>query len=401
VDLALRFNPSIQQARQELQASYGVSMQILSAIVPKLKVDGGYVAYDARNANTVGAPENTHRWTADIRLVQSIYEGGRLLSATKTARLTRQRAELDFQSLLASKIMEIRDVYYDTLLAMEQAKLSQATMDLLEKQSEEVSHQQGVGLAQRYDALKAESALANARTTLIRANNSLRIAKLRFVKLLGLNLAENVRDEVPLILGDSLEPQLREVDLNYALIQAMGSRAEIKAQEKTVALMRERVTHAKSGYKPSVQVLGGYGGLADDLNRDIYGFFGGAQLSWNIFDGLETRGKIHEAAARLDQAESSQSEMNRTVDLEVREAHAHYRESQELLESQKKAQQLAEEGLRLATSRRQAGELMDVDVLAAQVALQDARFATAQVFHDYDTALTALDRATGVLLQVK
>jgi len=51
--------------------------------------------------------------------------------------------------------------------------------------------------------------------------------------------------------------------------------------------------------------------------------------------------------------------------------------------------------LRLASSRRQAGELTDVELLAAQTEVQQSKSAMAQAWHDYDTALAALDRATG------
>ncbi len=395
VEIALVSSPAIRQARQELEANYGVSMQILSLLIPKLKADGGYAAYSAHNAQTVGAPDNTHRWNGNVRLVQSIYEGGRLRSATKSSRLTRERAELDFQALLATKIMEIRDAYYDVLLAAEQAKLAGATLELLARQSDEMKKRQSAGLAQRYDTLKAESALANARPGLIRATNTLRIAKLRFVKLLGLEMPEGVRDDIPLALTDSLETRVWDIDLHDALAQARKNRPELEAQGKAVGLMRERLVQSKSGYKPSIQALGGYGGLSDDLNRDIYGWFGGGQFTWNIFDGMETMGKIREARARLEQAESGWSELKRTVDLEVREAHARLTEAQDMVESQKKALELAEEGLRLSASRRRAGELTDVELLTAQTAVQEARSATAQAWHDYDTAAAALDRAVG------
>lgn len=395
VDLALVFSPAIQQARQELEANYGISMQIISVIIPKLKADGGYTAYDAHNAETVGIPDNTHRWTGNIRLVQSIYEGGRLRSATKSARLTRERAELDFQALLATKIMEIRDAYYDTLLAIEQAKLAGVTIELLAKQRQEMKRRESAGLAQRYDILKAESALANARPGLIRATNALRIAKLRFIKLVGLDMPESAQDDIPLVLSDPIETRTMDIDLHDALAQAMKNRPELEAQGKAAGLMRERLTQAKSGYKPSIQAIGGYGGLSDDLDRNIYGWFGGGQLTWNIFDGLETAGKIREARARFEQAESSWAEMKRAVDLEVREAHGRLTESQDMVEAQRKALELAVEGLRLASSRRQAGELTDVELLAAQTEVQQSKSAMAQAWHDYDTALAALDRATG------
>jgi outer membrane protein TolC len=86
---------------------------------------------------------------------------------------------------------------------------------------------------------------------------------------------------------------------------------------------------------------------------------------------------------------------SRRVELEVRTAHSNFIEAKEVLESQKKVQEQAEEALRLATSRSRAGTGTQLDVLNAQTALTEARTTQVQALHDYETARARLERAIG------
>ena len=72
---------------------------------------------------------------------------------------------------------------------------------------------------------------------------------------------------------------------------------------------------------------------------------------------------------------------------------------QEVLESQKKVQEQAEEALRLANARSEAGTGTQLDVLNAQTALTEARTTQIQALHDYSVARAKLERAMGVTLK--
>ena len=85
----------------------------------------------------------------------------------------------------------------------------------------------------------------------------------------------------------------------------------------------------------------------------------------------------------------------RRIELEVRTAFSNFIESRELLESQKKVVEQAEEALRLATVRSQAGTGTQLDVLGAQTALTEARTTQIQALHDYAVARARLERAVG------
>jgi outer membrane protein TolC len=148
-----------------------------------------------------------------------------------------------------------------------------------------------------------------------------------------------------------------------------------------------------------VQLFAGYGSrssqFTDDLTRDVSGWHAGAQLNWDIFDGFLTKGKIQQARALRDRARTEVEDTTRQIELEVRTAYSTFMEAREVLESQRKVQEQAEESLRLATSRAEAGTGTQLDVLNAQTALTQARTTQIQALRDYLVAKARLLRAVG------
>src|SRR5262249_45977318 len=265
---------------------------------PKLQATGQYRALDEGRIEAFGSAINTpnpQSWTADLELVQSIYEGGRIQASLRSARLIREQALLDFQTVVSDTLLSVRIGYDDVLLATNEIVVREASVALLTKQLEDTKSRFDAGVVAQFNVLRAEVELANARPPLIRARNNYRIAKQRLVNDLGLNLPRTVMDDVPIQLAGQLSADPYSVDLPAALEQALDSRTELASLRKGEELRREDIRTAKAGAKPSVQLFAGYGGLSrqfsDNLGAAVYGWEAGARATWNIFDGELTRGK--------------------------------------------------------------------------------------------------------------
>jgi outer membrane protein TolC len=255
------------------------------------------------------------------------------------------------------------------------------------------------GTVPRFNVLRAEVELANARPRLITARNNYRISKNNLANLMGLNLPRETVEDIPLQLSGKLEAEPYELDLQNGIGQAMERRTELGSLTKAQALRKEDLVSARSGYKPRLQGYVGYevhnSILTQDLNADLHGWVAGLQLTWNIFDGMRTQGRIQQAAAQYGRAEVDVDDMTRRIELDVRTAYSNFIQAREVLESQKKVQEEAEESLRLARARTEAGTGTQLDVLGAQTALTEARTTQIQALHDYAAARARLQRAVG------
>jgi len=285
------------------------------------------------------------------------------------------------------------------LLAEQQITVQEASVELLGQELADTTRRYEAGTVPRFNVLRAEVELANARPKLIRARNSFRIAKNNLANLLGFNVARETVEDIPLHLTGKLEADPYEVKLPQAIGQALERRTELGALRKAQALRKEDVVNARAGYKPSLQAFAGYEArsslFTNDLTQELHGWLTGVQLSWDIFDGLRTRGRVQETVALYERAGVELDDTSRRIELEVRTAFSNFIESRELLESQKKVVEQAEEALRLARARSEAGTGTQLDVLSAQTALTEARTTQIQALHDYSVARARLERAVG------
>ena len=411
IEIALRQNSAILKGKADLRASYGIEMQLRAIALPQLTAGGGYNYQGPSLIETFPLPSSNYtlqfpnqNWSADIKVQQAIYAGGRINSAFRSAKLTREQALLNYQATLADTLLAVRVAYDDVLVAAQQMAVHKASVELLTRELEDVQKRFAAGTVPQFDVLRGQVELANERPRLIQAKNDFRIGKDNLLNLLAVHLPKNIAEEVPLQLSDTLESLPYEIDLAAALARALEKRPELAAARKAEALRREDLVNSKSGYKPNAQVFGGYQWQSlpyeNDLSGDLSGWIAGAQLSWNIFDGQLTRGKIMEAKARYERAKLDVDESGRQIELEVRTAYSNFIEEREVLESQKMVQEQALEALRLAEARHKAGTGTQLDVLSAQTALTQARTTQAQALHDYAVARARLQRALGEDMEI-
>lgn len=414
LNLALDRNSEVLKSKSDLEAAHGLVVQTRAIVIPKVRVSGDFSVLEHgaterlkfelppgfAQADLPSISPGDQRWNAGLRLVQSIYEGGRMTSALRAARLTREQALLQHRTVLADVVLQVRLAYYDTLLAAQQIVVQEASVRLLERELQDQTHRHDAGTVPRFNVLRAEVELANAKPRLIRARNAHRLAKNHLVMLLGYPVPKEVWEEIPLRLTGTLDAERYEIELPDAIARALDGRTELAALRKAAELRREAIINARAGALPSAQVFAGYTGrnssFTDDLGQTVHGWIAGAQLTWDPFDGFLTRGKVAEAKARFERAQEEIADTTRRIELEVRTAYSNFTEARELLESQKKVQEQAEEALRLATARSEAGTGTQLDVLSAQTALTEARTTEIQALHAYAVARARLDRAMGL-----
>lgn len=399
INLALKQNGSILRGKSDLKAQYGVVVQTRAIAVPKLSANGNY-QYTTEVESFPGFSTINHNWAANIQLSQTIYQGGSVLASLRTAKLTKEQALLQYQTVIADSLLQVRLAYYDVLLDAELITVEDASIKLLTQQLEDQQRRFDAGTVPRFNVLQAEVAVYNERPKLIQANNHHRIAKNNLVNLLGFHVPAEVKQEIPMELTDKLDSAPYDVELSVAIEKALENRSELATVQKERELRKESLTIAGSTYKPSIQIFGAYGArnaqfLSADPGYSIHGATAGIQAQWAIFDGFLTRGKVEQARSLYEGSQVDIDNAMRNIELEVRTDYNNLIEARETLESQKKVLEEAEEALRLSRARNDAGTGTQLDVLAAQTSLTQARSTTVQALHDYDTARSRLERAIG------
>jgi len=401
LNLALQQNGNILKGKSDLEAQYGVVVQTRAIVLPHLAANGNYqYTTEIETIPVPGINPINNSWAANIQLTQTIYQGGQLTSALRSAKLTKDQAILNYQTVIADALLQVRIAYFDVLSALEQISVEEASTNLLTQELDDQVKRNEAGTEPRFNVLRAQVELANEQPRLIQARNAYRVGKNNLINQLGYHVPQDVLENIPVELTDKLDSDPYQVDLPGAIAEALQGRTELLSLRKQQDLARESVVDARSGYKPTAQIFGAYGGrnaefLSSDPGWTVHGWTAGAQVSWNLFDGLLTQGKIEQSKAQLDGAKVNVENELRTIELEVRTAYSDFLEASEVVESQKKVQEEAEEALRLATARFDAGTGTQLDVLSARTSLRQAQSTQVQALHDYDVARARLERAIG------
>ena len=436
VQTALVQNPDILKQIQEIARTRGQIVEIRAQALPHLGVTGAFNYQDQRllenrgrggsgqptvatttttsadgtllsTSETVipaattgfsqfGSGISDKSWNVNITAKQVLYAGGQVRAAIRIAKFTEDSSYYQLRDTVDRIIAQTRAQFYDVLLNRALIKVQEESVQLLGDQLKDQQNRFDAGTVPRFNVLRAEVELSNARPDLIRAKNSYLIAQFQIAKTLGLDPGPNGKPTFDCI--GEFQIIERPLGLLNALQLAREKRAYLKVQRQQILIAKEQIKVALAGYKPRLDASAGYefrnSRLSDELDKVVDGWFYGVTGSWNIFDGLETAGKVQQARAQLESSKINYDDSVQKVELEVQQSYANLQAARETIRSQQKNVEQALEALRLSNERFSAGAGTQLDVLDARVALTKARTTEIQSRAAYNKELAEFDRVT-------
>jgi outer membrane protein len=398
---ALDNNFSIRQAKERIRQQEGVVVEVRAPEIPNVGASGGYQRGDAALS-----PNGEDRyWTVDVTARQLLYAGGGVTAGIKSQQYTLDAAVLELRAVINDALLDVRTRFYTVLVNRQKIKVQEQNVELIQRQLQDVKNRYEAGTVSNFEVLRAEVAVANAQVPLITARNDYRLAieELRFA--LGFATARNSDvTKVPDFLG-TLDFTPTSFDLISALATAREQRPDLMRLRQLETAADEGIAVRRAGYYPNVSVFGSYDsrkafGLGSFSNNND-GFTVGVESTWNIFDGRATAGRVAQARSLLEQARLAVAEAQLSVDVDVRRAVSTFQQATELAEASKKVVEQAEEAVRLANARYNAGTATQLDVLTSQVDLTTARLNQVQAYYSYNVAVATTRKAMGLPDEMK
>ncbi|MEO7598144.1 MAG: TolC family protein [Opitutus sp.] len=397
IGYALEHNFAIRQARERIREQEGVIIEVSARAIPNVGLDGGY-QYNEKEISSSNPPSN-HAWSLGLTASQAIYAGGGIRSAIKSTQLVREAALLDLKGVINQALLQVRTAYFDVLLARDRITVQEENLRLLEQQLKTTTDRFEAGTVSGFERLRGEVAVANARTPLISARNTYRLAIEGLRQAMGLTTRRtDSLESGPEVVGN-LEYTPVSFELASATSAARSNRPELQRLVKLSEASEQSVTTARSGRYPNVSVVGGWDlrkGSTNSFGGSREGLFVGLQSRWAIFDGRATAGRVAQARSIVEQTKLTLVEFELATDVQVRRAFSSWQEATELVEASKRVVEQAEEAVRLANARYSAGTGTQLDVLQAQVELTTARSNQVQAYYNYNVAIATVRQAMGL-----
>lgn len=406
---AFQTNPTVSIAQYELdsaRASYNAARQSrgvsISAnhttqrggadddqYVSRLKgIDGtGNLLYDRVNAGKGIGNKHSNGLTASL----PIFTGGKLSGTIKQAKANYQYNEVGVQRTYNEMRSTVTNGYFNMLQADNMQKLSAESVTRLEDHLKNVQAQYDVGVVAKVDVLRSQVELANAKQTLIQAENSYQVAEANMNKIVGLPMDTNLK------LDNLLVYNAYDKNMDECLAYAAEHRPELMQAKYGVDAAKGALMVARSGHMPQVAATASQAWSDTNWPGDENGNWGvGVNVTLNVFDTGVTLSKIHGAEADLKKAQETYRDTVDSVNLDVRSNYLGLREAEKRISTTKLAVEQADEDYRIAQLRYMSGVGTNTDVLDAQVALTQAKTNYTQALYDYNTSKTALETSIGV-----
>jgi len=311
----------------------------------------------------------------------------------------RDSAYFAFRNVLDQLIATVKTQFYQIVVNRELVAVNEQSVHLLEAQLKDQQNRFEAGTVPRFNVLQAEVALYNQLPLLITAQNNLRIAKIVLAKTLGLDFQPGRGESPPLEVVGEMPYIPRSIPLANAIEMGKERRPFLKQARANVLTQLQQVRAAAGQYLPTVTTTGGGEWVSSPINSSWHdiskGWIAQVQASVPVWDSGAIAGQVIQQRALLSEARITYDDDVRQVELEIQQAYSNLEQNRELIQSQEKNVEQAEEALRLAKARLDAGAGTQLDVLNAQVQLLTAQSTRLQALFGYNSSLAEFDRATG------
>src|SRR6266403_2348843 len=441
---ALQRNPVLLNAEQEIKRTRGVIIQVRAQVLPQVNARANFEWVDPNlqgarifgNTTTtsggatsggaaslmealpsqgreiqvpLAAPSPTPVSVTNVQgtdvsyaisvLGSQLIFNGTSFNQIRGTFFQRDSAYFAFRNILDQLIATVKTQFYQIVVNRELVKVNEQSVHLLETQLKDQQNRFEAGTVPRFNVLQAEVAYYNQLPLLITAQNNYRISQLTLAKTLGLDFQPRRGENPPLEVVGEMPYVPRAIALADAIELGKQRRPFLKQARANVLNQRQQLRAATGQWLPTITTTGGGEWVSSSANSSWHdiskGWIARVQGSLPIWDSGQIYGQVKQQRALVSEAEFTYEDDARQVELEVQTAYSNLLQNQELIKSQEKNVGLAEEALRLAKARLDAGAGVQLDVLNAQVQLLTAQSTQLQALFGYNSSLAEFDRATG------
>lgn len=394
VELALTNNRSVRQSEWQYEAAkaqVGVAAAAKNPTVSYSYSGGRGSSTNSLTGNSVVGESASNTFS----LAVPIYTGGKVEAAIDSARYSREGYNAALEVARQSAKLTAATNYYSLIMARNKVDIAEQSVKDYDGHLTNVNQQYNVGIVAKSDVLSSETSLANARTSLVEAQNSANLAEATLNNSIGLPVNTSVATA-----DSSLGYTPYNVTLQDAQAYAVLHRADLVQTTMAVKAYEEQVKSAKAGYMPTLSATASQAWSGDDWGgTDNDNWRIGAAVSWDLWDGGATSEGVKVAKANLEKAKEANYAMMDSVNLGVRQAYLNLKSAEQTIESTRTAVASGQESFRIATLRYRAGVGTNLDVLDAETALETARNNYVDALFNYNIAVATLENAMGVPLE--
>lgn len=396
LSMALAGNPALREAGARAGAASATAERARAPLAPQVRLDSRYAVTEETPSITLPPPigrtltlGEPHSWLTTVSASQVLYSGGRLQYGARQAALAAQAAQFGQHRARQLVVYQTTTAYYTLLAAQHEREVARQSLAAAEDHLRDAQARLDARAAPRFDVLRAEVSVEEARQEAVRAESSIAVAHAALLRALGLTAGQYVAADVP-------APVVAELpNLDQLLATAQAARPELQAADRQVAAAEAGVRAARGERGPTVSLVGSYQLVSPETPFQLTGWTVAAVAGLPILDGGTARAKLREAQALLAQQQAARETLRTGIAADVRAAHARLTSAREQYGVAQKRLELADETRRIAEVRYREGIGTPTEVADAQAALTRARQGVTRALTEWQLATAELEFAVG------
>ncbi|MGF1570327.1 MAG: TolC family protein [Nodosilinea sp.] len=397
VELAYRNNEQLRIAVLQLERSRSGLRAEQALRYPTVDLTGGLQTTNSPTFNTFSSDDTTTSLTGQARTDYDLGLSGERSARIRAAEEQVRLAELQVEQTREQLRLDTTTDYYAVQQAIEQIRINQTFLTEAERNLQDTQLREEVGVGTRFDVLRADVQVANARQTLTQAISQRDIAQRQLARRLNVppsiditTLEVKIAGTWPLSLEESIVLAYQNrAELEQFLVEQNFNEAQRQA---SLAAVRPNLgVFAEYQLQSLLNSPEGVDNSTDD------GFSIGAQLTWRLFDGGAASARAAQSDRDIDIDQSEFESARNDIRVQVEEAYYTLVSNQANISTATVAVNQAAEALELANLRFNAGVGTQLDVLNATSELTQAQGNLVSAVLDYNRALSRLERAVSNL----
>ena len=328
------------------------------------------------NPALLNDPAKTQNFATKIEVLQplinvdGLYQRQAAKSKMEAFQLQTERTK-EYLELEVNKAFMQLQLGYKAVTVLEKANTTaEANLKLIDNYFKQ-------GILQKTDLLSVQVRVNEIKNQLQYAKSNVQNAS----DYLGFLLDEETTNKV----YKPLEELENVIVIEKISTSLSNNRKDILAMDKTSEAYSKMLRSSKMNFLPRLNAFGSYELYDDTLfGTNAKGYLVGAQLSWNVFDGYKSIGKMEKAKADFQKSEMENQQYKAQSQLELNKANRQLKDAENKVSLAKLALEQSQEAYRIRNNRFTQGLEKTTDLLQSETQMSQKQLEFLQAVFEYN-----------------
>jgi len=309
-------------------------------------------------------------------------------------------SELQARETIENMYLQLFRVYFQIARLSENTKNLKSTLEISKQRLIRAQYQYDYGQSTKLELLNAEVDVNNDSINLLNSKQ----------------LYSNTKRDLNIVLGIQKDINYKvETDVNFItlmsydelLTKAKENNVILQQNEKNIAISEFNIKANKAGYLPTAGLSGSYGWNKSEnpatsffARSNSTGLNAGINLSWNLFDGGNTKTRVTNAKIALENQEILKEQQLEIVENTLKNTLEEYHTTLFILQAQEQNVITNQNNFDRTEEKYKLGQVTSIEFRQAQINLLNTQTALNNAKYDAKLIELELLQLSGQLLNV-